>query len=125
LGELPDQTNSKGCVRVLLEEAAMAAYVIALIDVRDKENYPQYTRLVSATLKPYGGTVLARGGKTEVLEGSARSRVVMIQFDTFESARRWYHSEAYTSARALRQAMAWSDVFIVEGVEVETSVDHR
>lgn len=93
----------------------MAAYVIALIEVTDPEGYPRYARQVPATLEKYGGKVLVRGGEPEVLEGDPNPRVVVVRFDSAESAKRWYRSEEYAGPKALRQSMTKSDVMIVEG----------
>ena len=47
----------------------MAAYVIVDILVQDQKKYDEYKLLAPATVAAYGGKYLARGGKTEVLEG--------------------------------------------------------
>lgn len=48
----------------------MAVYVIADIEVLDRPSFEEYRELVPATIASYGGRYLARGGDTEVLEGS-------------------------------------------------------
>lgn len=93
----------------------MAAYVISLIRVTDPEGYPRYAKQVPATLEKYGGTVLVRGGESEVLEGNPNPRAVVVRFDSAQSARRWYDSEEYAGPKALRQSMADSDIILVEG----------
>ena len=46
----------------------MPAYVVVGVDVEDAEAYSAYTREVPATLEPYGGRFVVRGGAFEVLE---------------------------------------------------------
>jgi len=58
-----------------------------------------------------------RGGRTETLEGSwSPERFVVLEFDSVERAREWWASEEYAEAKALRQAIARTEMIIVEGV---------
>ncbi len=94
----------------------MAGYVIANVDVKDAAGYEEYRRLVPATIQKYGGTYLVRGGPHEVLEGEwTPSRVVVLEFSSVEQAKRWYFSDEYRPAKAIRQRTAVSSVVIVEG----------
>lgn len=95
----------------------MSAYVIGLIDVHDPGGYPTYSREVSATLEPYGGQFLVRGGQPEALEGTAPGRVVVIVFPSAEQARAWYESEGYARIRPLRQQMASGQLILAHGVD--------
>lgn len=96
----------------------MAAFILAHVRVRDPEAYAEYRRLTEATVSQFGGRFVARGGKVEVLEGEwTPERLVMIEFESMEQARRWYYSEEYTAARAIRLRTAESQLFLVEGVE--------
>ena len=52
----------------------MSAYVIVDILVQDQKKYDEYKLLAPATVAAYGGKYLARGGKTEVLEGEWNSK---------------------------------------------------
>src|SRR5258705_8888324 len=70
-----------------------AAYVIAEIEITNPEGYKEYTTLVPATIQEHGGRFLARGGKTEVLEGEwPERRRVIIEFPSWEAARKWWGS---------------------------------
>lgn len=95
----------------------MTVYVIGLIDVQDPDGYPAYAREVPATLEPYGGQFLVRGGQPEALEGTAPGRVVVIAFPSAEQASSWYESEGYTRIRPLRQQMATGQLILAHGVE--------
>ena len=93
----------------------MAAYVIANIDVRNPDEYARYSAQVPASLEPYGGRFVVRGGNVDVLEGEWRPRVVVIEFPDAGAARRWYQSEAYQAILPIRQANSDGRVLIVEG----------
>jgi uncharacterized protein (DUF1330 family) len=50
-------------------ETNTPAYVIVDIHVNDSPGYEEYKELAPPSIAAYGGKYLARGGKTEVLEG--------------------------------------------------------
>ena len=94
----------------------MPGYVIADVEVTDPAAYEEYRKLVPATVAKYGGRYLVRGGAHEVREGDWRpKRVVVLEFPSLADARRWYDSEEYRPARAIRHRAARSSVLIVEG----------
>ena len=69
----------------------MSAYVIANVDIRDPATYAEYVKLTPGTVAPYGGRFIARGGKSERLEGDLpANRIVILEFDTYEQAKAWY-----------------------------------
>ena len=47
----------------------MPAYVLVDIEVIDPNLYEEYKKLAPSTVTQYGGKYVARGGKTETLEG--------------------------------------------------------
>ena len=95
----------------------MPAFVIANITIVDPVRYEDYRRMVPATLVPFGGRFVVRGGQTEVLEGDWRpSRLVLLEFPSIERARAWWNSPEYAEARALRQATSTGTLIILEGV---------
>ena len=96
----------------------MPAYVIAGNNVTDVETMQEYARQVPATLEPFGGKFLVRGGQFEVMEGAWNTaRVVVIEFPDLDHARGWYHSDAYQAIIQKRFDGAKTDFFMfVEGV---------
>ena len=95
----------------------MPAYVIATVDVRDPVRYEDYRKMVLPTITAYGGRFIARGGKTEVLEGHWQpNRLVIVEFPTFDQAKAWWASAEYAEARALRQATSDGTLIVIEGV---------
>jgi uncharacterized protein (DUF1330 family) len=95
----------------------MPAYVIAHIDVKDPVRYEDYKKMSPISIQKYGGRFIARGGKTEVLEGTWQpKRLVLLEFPSVERAREWWASEDYRPARDLRQATSSGDMIVVEGL---------
>lgn len=95
----------------------MKAYWIAHVDINDPQQYGQYTRRAPAAFAQYGGRILARGGRSEALEGRPTpQRSVVIEFDSYEQALACYQSGLYQDAKSHRQGVALAEVIIVEGV---------
>jgi len=70
----------------------------------------------AATVEPFGGRYLARGGRVLGTEGDPpKSRVVISEFPSFEAARDWRYSPAYTKIVTVRLRESSSRQFIVEG----------
>ncbi len=97
------------------------AYVVAEVVINDPESYAkEYSQYTLATFEPYNGRVLTRGGLREQLEGEddqhhSGLRTVIVEFPSMQQARDWYHSEAYTRLREIRQQYSTGRFFIIEG----------
>ncbi len=91
-------------------------YIISRVDVVDPEAYAHYAAAATKVIAEHGGRPLARGGRWEALEGPARARNVVLEFEDFETARRYYHSQQYQAAKALRAGAAQIEMVLVEGV---------
>jgi uncharacterized protein (DUF1330 family) len=95
----------------------MSAYVIAEVDVTDPERYARYREVVPASLEAHGGRFLARGGETATLEGDWQpKRIVVLEFDDLEAAKRWYASPEYREARDIRAGAATMRMIAVAGL---------
>src|SRR5262252_10515508 len=83
------------------------AYLLVQVDVTNPQQYGEYTKLSPAIIEKFGGRFLARGGRTTTLEGPpAKSRVVVIEFPSFERAQEFYNSPEYVAARKVRAGAA-------------------
>src|SRR3979490_2622154 len=92
----------------------MPAYWVARSKINDPFEYKKYTDLVPAIIAKFGGKVLARGGRYQVMEGPEKfQRYVVIEFPTFEQGVACFTSPEYDRAAAYRRAGAGE-------VEVET-----
>ncbi len=95
----------------------MTAYVIVDINVTDPTGYNEYKKLAPAAVELYGGKYIARGGRTETLEGDwAPTRLVILEFESIEQAKTWLDSSEYSEARKMRHATTISNMVVIEGV---------
>jgi uncharacterized protein (DUF1330 family) len=92
-------------------------YWFAAVDVSDPEGYKQYVAANAVAFAKYGGRFLVRGGRAVTVEGSNRSRLVVIEFDDFDKALACYRSPEYAAAMALRQGRGMADIAVVEGYD--------
>ena len=91
-------------------------YLIVRVDITDPEAYAAYAVAAGRAIARHGVKVLARGGRSEALEGAGRARNVVLECESYEAARAFYHSPEYTAARAMREGAAIVEYVVVEGV---------
>jgi uncharacterized protein (DUF1330 family) len=97
--------------------AEQKAYIVNEIQVTDAAKYKEYADQVPATLAPFGGTFMVRGGNPVVLGGAAiAGRIVVVEFPSREKALAWHESAAYQKILPIRNANSTSRVYIVDGV---------
>ncbi|MFJ2486363.1 DUF1330 domain-containing protein [Pseudomonas sp. NPDC087639] len=95
----------------------MKAYWIAHVDITDPDQYSQYTQRAPKAFAEFGGRFLARGGRSEAMEGrDTPQRSVVIEFDSYEQAVACYRSAAYQEAKRYREEWARAEIIIVEGM---------
>jgi uncharacterized protein (DUF1330 family) len=92
-------------------------YWIVRIDVSDPEGYKAYVAANAEAFAKYGARFLVRGGKFESMEGTSRSRNVVIEFADHATALACYRSPEYAKALALRQGKAVADIIVIEGYD--------
>ena len=97
----------------------MPAYWVARSKINDPVEYKKYTDRVPAIISRYGGKVLARGGRYQILEGTQKfQRFVVIEFPSLEQAVACHDSPEYQEASAFRKGGAGEvELVIVEGGE--------
>jgi uncharacterized protein (DUF1330 family) len=82
----------------------MPAYWLARSKINNPVEYKKYTDLVPGIIKQYGGKVLARGGRHQIMEGPQKfHRFVVIEFPTLEQAVKCFESPEYQEAAAFRR----------------------
>jgi len=95
----------------------MPAYLIVETDITDQEQYEQYKAASPGAIAAYGGRFVVRGGDLAVLEGDwTPKRLVVVEFDDLETAKRFYESPEYQAAIKLREGAANLKMVAVEGV---------
>jgi uncharacterized protein (DUF1330 family) len=94
----------------------MSAYVIVNVNTRDPQRYETYKKIAQETVTRFGGRYLVRGGEMAVVEGTWKpTRIVVLEFESFERAQEWWRSEDYAPAKQLRQSISDSDLLIADG----------
>lgn len=82
----------------------MPAYWLARSKITDPAAYKRYTDQVPAIMAKFGGKILARGGRFEILEGPKKfERFVVIEFPSLEQAVACHESPEYQAASAHRK----------------------
>ena len=100
-------------------EDHMPAYWVARSRITDPAEYKKYTDLVPGIIAKFGGKVLARGGRFQIMEGPDKfHRFVVIEFPTFEQGVACFTSAEYDAAAAFRRSGAGEvETIMVEGGE--------
>lgn len=91
-------------------------YIMGHITVNDPEGYKEYVEKDTPILQGLGGRFIIRGGQSEVVEGQAQARHIVIEFDSYEQARAAYFDPEYQAVADIRRRCAQSDLILVEGV---------
>lgn len=98
-----------------MSDTVPKGYWIARVDVSDPEAYKAYVAANAEPFRRFGARFLVRGGRFENPEGTHRSRNVVIEFPSYQTALDCWNSADYQAARALRLPVSTGDVVIVEG----------
>jgi uncharacterized protein (DUF1330 family) len=85
--------------------------------VTDPEGYKPYQVANATPFGKFGGRFLVRGGRSEVTEGRARSRAVVMEFPRYEAALSCYRSPDYQAGKALRQGKVEVDLVGIEAYD--------
>ena len=96
----------------------MAAYIlIDRLSVTDPQAFRAYHTLAPVTVTSHGGRyVLPHGTQIEALEGNWKpNRIVLIEFEDTEQAKRWWTSTEYAEARAIHRQTTISTIILVDG----------
>jgi uncharacterized protein (DUF1330 family) len=94
----------------------MPAYLIVETDIHDPEQYEQYKAVTPAVVAAAGGRFVVRGGELAVLEGDWNpARLVVLEFEDLDAAKRFYDSPEYQEAIKLRRGAANLNMVAVEG----------
>jgi len=92
----------------------MTAYWLARSKISNPVEYKKYTDRVPGIIARFGGKVLARGGRFQILEGPEKfHRFVVIEFPTLEQAVACQKSPEYQDASAFRKADGVGEVELV------------
>jgi len=95
----------------------VAKYLIAQINIHDREQYRQYEAGFMEIFRRFNGKMLAADEAPMTLEGDwSYTRTVLIEFPTDEDALAWYQSEDYQALAKHRFAASSANLIKISGV---------
>jgi uncharacterized protein (DUF1330 family) len=94
-------------------------YIIARVTVHDDAAYMEYAKRARVVMAEYGAKILVLGGRNESLQGEARQRNVVLEFESFDQAKAYYNSPGYQAAREFRVAdgVSEGEFLLIEGFD--------
>ena len=96
----------------------MPAYVIVEVNVNDLIQYEVYKELTPSSIKTYNGKFIARGAKSETLEGDWHpERIVVLELPSTADAKSWWNSKEYEPAKSIRHRSADTKMILIEGYQ--------
>jgi uncharacterized protein (DUF1330 family) len=97
------------------EKQFMAAYVIALVSVKDSAKLQEYSASAGPTVVSAGGTVAIRGKVVETLVGTLKPQACLVlKFETAAAARAWYQSPEYQRLIPVRDEALTPEFVVIE-----------
>ena len=88
------------------------AYFFGEFEITDPAAYEIYRTKVPDIILAYGGRVLVRGGDPQPLDGTMpQRRFIIVEFDSPETARIFYDSDAYQAVLPFRINASTSNGF--------------
>ena len=95
----------------------MSHYLIATLNIVDRETYSQYEAGFMDVFSQHKGKMLAVDEKPHLLEGSwTYTRTVLIEFPTEDDAMAWYRSDDYQQIAKHRFASSDGNVVLIQGL---------
>ncbi|MFV2090198.1 MAG: DUF1330 domain-containing protein [Pseudomonadales bacterium] len=95
----------------------MTTYLIAQLDIHDREEYSKYEEGFRDSFSQYGGKLLSVEEDPETLEGNwSFTRTVLIEFPSKEVAMGWYDSDDYQALVQRRFAASTGNLVMIEGL---------
>ena len=82
----------------------MSAYFIANYNITDRTLYKEYLEKSGPLVNKYGGKLSALSPKGETVEGSTAAMMVIIEFDSEQTAQDWYNDTEYQEVAKLRHS---------------------
>lgn len=95
----------------------MPGYIIATLNsIHDSYAFAEYQKSASASFNKYGAKFLVNSRNVEPLDGNWQpSGVVVVEFESYEQAKKFYDSPEYQAVITQRFDSADSAVIIADG----------
>ena len=95
----------------------MAGYIIIDEEITDETQFGEFAAKIPDVIAAHGGRFLVRGGAAEAITGDfTPHRVVVIEFESVESAREYLDSPEHLDILPIRERSATTSMILVEGV---------
>jgi uncharacterized protein (DUF1330 family) len=92
----------------------VSVYIIAQINIHDREAYEIYEEGFDQVFEQYKGMVVTVDEDPVVLEGEwPYGRTVLLRFPSEEEARRWFESEEYNQLKQHRLNASEGNIVLV------------
>ncbi|MFZ0606344.1 MAG: DUF1330 domain-containing protein [Xanthobacteraceae bacterium] len=95
---------------------AKGYWIATYFSISNPASLAEYAKLAGPAIAAGGGRFLARGTAAKAYEKGLKERVVVIEFDSVESAAAAHDSPAYQAALKVLNNGADRDLRIVEGI---------
>jgi uncharacterized protein (DUF1330 family) len=94
----------------------MPAYMVVQSTVSDEAQFQKYRQAVVPFIASFGGKLVARGAKVDVLEGEHDTRpIVMFEFPSIDAIHAFWDSPDYVPIKKIREGAATVDVWAFPG----------
>ena len=96
----------------------LKGYFFVELEIADRSAYDAYRTAVPDIILAHGGRILVRGEDPEPLDGVIpHRRRVIVEFDSPEAVKTFYHSDAYQAVLPIRLNASNGFVCLMAGVE--------
>ena len=94
----------------------MKGYIVCVYEsIKDDESLKNYALKAREAVEKYSGIFLIRGGKKITTEGNDFVRTAVIEFTSFEQAKKFFYSTEYQAAHDLLKNSVIRHHQIIEG----------
>ena len=88
------------------------------VEITHPAAYEAYRTQVPDIISAHGGKILVRGGDPQTLDGVIpHRRRVIVEFDSPEAVKTFYHSDAYQAVQPIRLKTSKGFVCLLTGTE--------
>ena len=84
--------------------------------IENMETLKKYAVKSTEAIGKYSGKFIVRGGKNITLEGNKSTRTVVVEFPSFEDAKKCYNSDEYQEAHNILKGSVKRNLQIIEGI---------
>ena len=91
-------------------------YLMANLRVDDPEIFKQFSSVALPLIEKFGGKLLARGPDADRHECTVNGVVTLIEFESKAAVEKFYFSDEYQAAKAIRDQGVDTDLMIIEGL---------